>query len=65
MEFWREMYESAAATRKREAQRADWYKRRAREEAQKRRRWKNAAIGTILTVASVACAASWAVMIAG
>lgn len=65
MEFWREMYESATATRQREHKRAMWYKQQAREAERKRRIWKNAVIGTLLTLASVACVASWAAMIAG
>ena len=38
MEFWKELYEAAAVARKEERKVSDWYKRRAREEARKRKR---------------------------
>ena len=65
MEFWREMYEAAAVARREEKRMSDWYKRRAREEARKRKRVQNTLTGILLGVACVACIAGWAAMIGG
>lgn len=65
MEFWREMYETATATRKHEAARALWYKQRAREAERALRMRRNAVVGTVLALASVACLAAWYTLIWG
>ena len=65
MEFWREMYEAAAVARREEKRMSDWYKRRAREEARKRKRVQGILTGLVLGIGSAACLASWAMLIGG
>lgn len=63
--LWRELYEAACEGRRREKAVANWYKRRAREAERSRKRMVNGVLGVLAGIGSLACVASWAMMIAG
>lgn len=63
--LWRELYEAACEGRRREKAVANWYKRRAREAERSRRRIVNGVLGVLTGLGSMACVASWVMMIVG
>lgn len=63
--LYEQLYEAACNGRRRQTAMANWYKRRAREAERSRRRMVNGVLGVLTGIGSLACVASWVMMIAG
>lgn len=63
--LYEQLYEAACNGRRREKAVANWYKRRTREAERSRRRMMNGVLGVLTGLGSLACIASWVMMIVG